>query len=318
MICTYEEFKVKLMEDAKNLAADVIGPEAEVSIEETDIKGHRTEVLRIKLTREFIQLEKIGYGCELELRPAYETYLRKPAWAGLIHSLREKLEEIKKLPKKNNIGNFKTFESVKDHLFLTPLPFQKREEAGIEICLMIDDIPIAVCFVTSNDEKFTSVARITSKLLELWNVSEEEVLVAAMKNQMNAAKPVLIPMCDLYPFERMLIRDRNDEFAYVGTTERNWGGAVVISYSGFLDRACEEMGEDVFIYPSSIHEVVLVKESYLKGKMIDDADEFVNHVNKQLVNDEDILSDKVYHYERATQKFESARAWHKRVHGTDL
>ena len=316
---SYIEFKVKLMEDAKNIAADVMGSGAEVSIEEADFRGHMTEVLRIRPTREFIRLNEKGYGCDLELRSAYEQYLRHPAWARLIHALRRKMEEIKKLANELNVGILKSFDSVKDRLFLTPLPFQKREKVETEICVMMGDIPMAVCFVIASNEKGQTIGRIPSKILELWNVSAEEVLAVAMENQMKAAKPVLTPMCDLNPLIRMFIRNRKDECMYVGTTERKTDGAVVISYPGFLDKACEEIGEDVFVFPSSIHEVVLVKESYmLMSKSVDEADDFLKYVNGNGVAEEDVLSDKVYHYERVTQTFEPAKAWYQRVYGTDL
>lgn len=316
---SYIEFKSKLMEDAKNLAADVIGREAEVFIEEDDFKGHRTEVLYIRPTREFLQLNRRGYGCAIELRSAYEEYLRHPAWAGLIRALRRQLEEIDKLPKELDLGILGSFKLMRDRLFLAPIPLQEREKAETEICKLIDDIPMAVYFVIANDKKGRTVARIPSKILKQWNVSKEEVLTAAVENQMKAAKAVLTPMCDLIPLIRMFIRNRKDEYMYVGTTERKTDGAVVISYPGFLDKACEEIGEDVFVFPSSIHEVVLVKESYmLMSQSVDEADDFLKYVNGNRVAEEDVLSDKVYHYERATKTFEAASAWYQRVNGTDL
>ena len=141
--------------------------------------------------------------------------------------------------------------------------------------------------------------------------------MVAMQNQMKAAKPKLTPMCEI-PLINPHITDPKDEFMFVATTERYRDGAVVISYPGFLDDACKKIGEDVFIYPSSVHEVILIKQSHLGDRDLDEQDGFIRFVNRRHNDEKDVISDKLYHYERATKTFESARSWYKRAFGLDL
>ncbi len=309
---SYEEFNEKILEDAKNIAAQVMGPEVKVTIKD-DVSVFSGKVLCMKYP-----CDDHAYVCCLELKPAYESYIRRPVWAEFIRALRKKLEEMKTLSGGCGVGFLRSFETAKEHLLLSPVPFTHREKVDTEVCVMMDDIPMAVYFVISDDKTKQTIARLPGKILKEWKVSEEEVLAAAMENQMKADKPVFATMSELSPLMKLLVSEQEDEFIWVGTTESRRFGAVVISYPGYLDSVCEKIGADVFITPASINSVIFIKEDHVEKELLSMRDDFVNYINRHDLDDEDILSDKVYHYERATQTFESAKAWYQRVHGLDM
>ena len=316
MNISYEEFKERLLEDARNIVRQELGADADVTIG-TATEGEPEEVLRITKKNPEANGDVKEYVSEFPLKFGYEEYLRRPVWAELLRGLRNHLKRIAAMPEEWDLGFLKSFKTAKEYLGIVPLPMKDRGKTEDEICVMMDDIPMSVIAVLPESADGENVGRLSKKILGWWGVSEEEVRMAAMQNQMKAAKPKLTPMCEILLIN-LHVTDPKDEFMFVATTERYSNGAVVISYPGFLDDACKKIGEDVFIYPSSVHEVILVKESHLGDRDLDDGDDFVKYVNKNDVYEQDIVSDKVYHYERATKTFESARSWYKRVFGLDL
>jgi len=88
-------------------------------------------------------------------------------------------------------------------------------------------------------------------------------------------------------------RMRND-LLHVLSNRRKINGAAVMLYSGVLEQIHKGFSGNFFVIPSSIHEVLLVKETR-------DADEaffnsMVRTVNESQVEPEEILSDHVYYY----------------------
>lgn len=76
-------------------------------------------------------------------------------------------------------------------------------------------------------------------------------------------------------------------------------GANAILFETELDKAAEHAGDDIYILPSSIHELLFVK-----AKEHDEAAllETVKEVNETTVDEEDFLSDNLYHYDRITKE----------------
>ena len=73
-------------------------------------------------------------------------------------------------------------------------------------------------------------------------------------------------------------------------------GAGTILYDGVLKRFAEKAGCDIYILPSSLHEVLLVPGTMKIS--VDDLKEMVKDVNRTVVSAEDFLSDNVYVYRR--------------------
>ena len=80
-------------------------------------------------------------------------------------------------------------------------------------------------------------------------------------------------------------------------------GATAMLYPDIIKEFADTMGADLFILPSSLHEVILVLDDGY-GCNIDFLKEMVMDVNMQMLDMDDILSDSVYKYSRATNKIE--------------
>ena len=78
-----------------------------------------------------------------------------------------------------------------------------------------------------------------------------------------------------------------------------------------MDQAAERVGGDFYILPSSIHEVLLVKDDGKFG--IDYLEDMVKEVNATQVAPEDLLTDSVYHYDAKGKVFELAEKYEERM-----
>ena len=87
---------------------------------------------------------------------------------------------------------------------------------------------------------------------------------------------------------------------YVLTNCRGIKGAATVLYKGVLKTFADKIGNDLFILPSSVHEVILVP--YEDSMNVAELGAIVKAINLSEVPDEDVLSDHVYLYSRKTEQ----------------
>ncbi len=93
------------------------------------------------------------------------------------------------------------------------------------------------------------------------------------------------------------IKDEKDNLPmYVLSNHNRLNGAACILYQGILDGFANLIEQDLYILPSSIHEVIIIPASFQQnpGKL----QEMVREVNRTQLEAEEILSDCVYYYSR--------------------
>ena len=104
--------------------------------------------------------------------------------------------------------------------------------------------------------------------------------------------------------------DPADEQMFVAGVSDNIHGAGVIAYPNFFEDAAEKLGGDFYVLPSSIHEVLLVRDN---GEMTaKDLEAMVREVNATQVAPEEQLTDHVYHYDSKEHVFEMADKFEER------
>ncbi len=82
---------------------------------------------------------------------------------------------------------------------------------------------------------------------------------------------------------------------YVASTANHMEGAAVIASREAMHDFYEKIGESFYILPSSRHEVILLPDRC--GLATADLAEMVKDVNRQVVDEKDVLSDHVYHFD---------------------
>lgn len=140
----------------------------------------------------------------------------------------------------------------------------------------------------------------TNNVLKKWRISEPQLfhdaIAADTKNRPPLLKRIKSVLLDSMETETA------DSPLWVATVEGGAYGACVIVYPGFLEHAAETLHGSFFVLPSSIHEVLLIPERDVRGK-VGELEAMVRNINQSDVQPEERLSDSVYYYDASRRSF---------------
>lgn len=229
----------------------------------------------------------------------------------------------------------KDYESVKNRLYVVALNRNNNQDYlrdAVRRDISETDITSVVrVLCTNNQEKGMSSFMVKSGMLEMWGISREEIYEQALKNTERIFKPdmrnmkeILLSGCmgtlseeEQEGFRSFLNLDipEQDQRAekskeilpyeqYVLTNIAKINGATAILYPNLLQEIGETTQSNFFILPSSIHEVILMKDN---GDMnAEELQRMVMEINRTQVAPEEVLSDEVYSYDYRQQKLTMA------------
>ena len=145
----------------------------------------------------------------------------------------------------------------------------------------------------------TATVLVRKEHLEIWGLTEAQLFDEAKKNT-----PILLPY-QFCPMRKLLREicpyavdegEEEEESLYVLSNKLRSFGAASMLYDGILEKVGQKLGENYYILPSSIHEVIVVPES--KSPVKQDLEEMVREINETQVEEEEVLSDRVYYFSR--------------------
>ena len=214
------------------------------------------------------------------LEEFYQKYLKGQQVPDLADSICSIYQEIR-VKKTCDCQNLFDFNHVKEHIVYKLI----RRDANEELLKQIPYEPFldlaVVYYIQIDNTRFGSAAiQIRNEHLRYWRVEKEEIRRFAEKN----TPPI-------YPVQiRQIVR-----FMYVATNEQCSLGAAVMRYPDFREKVRGMIRGDFYILPSSIHEVILVPESF--GLEPERMQEMVKEINQTGVAPEEVLSDSVYYFD---------------------
>lgn len=162
------------------------------------------------------------------------------------------------------------------------------------------DLAIVYFMVIKDDQIENATVLINNNWLKEWNITEEELFNIAKENSPQMFKAEIVNIKDMV---LSLIEDKTDEFInipeeecnmYVLTNNEKQYGAATILYDNIIKDFAQKNNSDVYILPSSVHELILVPGSTFVQK--EGLNEMVQEVNATQVPMQEILSDHAYIY----------------------
>lgn len=199
---------------------------------------------------------------------------------------------------------FTDWEQVKNTLIYKLINYEMNKEL-LENVPYVQFLDLAIVFECLIKTPFgNGTVLIHNHHFELWNKTKEEVYAVAKANTPRLMKCELIGMpevlsdmgSELEP-ERLPL---NESPMYVLTNQLRLHGAGCLLYEDVVADFADRSDSDLYILPSSIHEILLVKTSI--NDNLEEMSEMVREVNATQVSPEEILSDHVYKFTRATGK----------------
>lgn len=204
------------------------------------------------------------------------------------------------------------YETVKNNLVMQVVPVEPNKE-------MLENIPhktvedIAVVYRVELPGRADGSAStlVTNKLLEEYGVTPEQLHTDAVAAQLANHPPVLKNMSEMMAEMSGGMFDMPESPMWVATVEGGVNGASVTQLPDFLQQAAERLGGDFFVLPSSVHEVLFIRDDGSFER--DQLESMVRGVNATEVSEADFLSDSVYHYDSDDHIFEKAVTFESRV-----
>lgn len=282
------------------------------------IENHIAEKFDEPVEVKILPIDK-GYtsytGCNVNLHPG-ESYAVLPT-ANLdkiyddyengcsIEDAMDKVVEIVTMPVPKKIGigaglkkNLSNFEWVKEHLFARLVNVDNLRPNVIHR-VVADDLALCAYIIISMDHKGVSSCAVQSDMSSLWDVdiTDEGIMNLAIENSPNIFEFSCMTIGQALGFSE----DLDDApLFYIVTNDSKVNGASAIFYEGAAEKVRDIVGEDYYILPSSVNEVIAVPKSL--GKDVAGLAVMVKSINGEMVSDDEWLSDSIYSYDSETNE----------------
>lgn len=205
-------------------------------------------------------------------------------------------------PPKFNEKDYTDVDKVKDKIIFELVNYDMNKGRLSERpYIKVMDLAVIFAFVATDLGQDFGVVHITNEMAEQFGLSQDELWEIAKKNTPKLLVADVVPMSSFIPVKDI---EEGIEEMYIVCNKRKSCGAGVILYDEILDNISSDLESDLYILPSSIHETIIIKAT--KDKEVAILQDMVQNINRTVVSDEDVLSDKVYCYYRNSKKLEIA------------
>lgn len=201
---------------------------------------------------------------------------------------------------------FRKFDEVKDRICYR-LVGKDANAAILKDIPHIDYLDLVVCFFYAyrGEELGEGSILIRNSHMEMWQTNLLELMDLAKENT-----PRLFPG-QIFSMQEVIaeLSEENSQLTndvpcdlpmrVLSNASKNQGAACIL-YDEFLDRAAEEFGKNLFVLPSSIHEVILLPDTGKESP--EELRKMIHEVNTTQVAPEEVLSDSLYYYDSERKK----------------
>ena len=160
------------------------------------------------------------------------------------------------------------------------------------------DLAIVFYVLLDVSKSGTATILITDDIVKMWGVEKERIYNIAHQNTKRLLPPEFQTMRSVVA--ELLGEETNDQegedFMYVLTNEIRSFGAACILYDKVLEDIGNQLGENYYVLPSSVHEVIIVPESKSPNRI--DLEDMIEEINDTQVEEEEVLSYRAYYFSR--------------------
>jgi len=307
----YEEFKNEFV-DALQECLYERGNEVNISINNVEKMNESYEAITVTP-------EGSNIGMNLNLAVFAEAYENGVDFDEIVEQVTHKIEDHLSNMPTFDVQSLTDYEQMKDKISMEVVAADRNADLLAKVPHQeMEDMAVVYRFVVESDEAGRATILVTNELLNKMGVTPEQLHADALENApelrpvvIKGMSEVMVDMMGPGAAEMFGIDEfPQDEMMYVATVPDKISGAGVIAYQEFMDQAAERLGGDFFILPSSVHEVLLVKDD--GNANFRDLKAMVEEVNATQVAPEEKLTDSVYNYDSKEHIFELAEKFEAR------
>ncbi len=263
--------------------------------------NNQPEVRILKLQMEECRLMPLVYPKEYERR--FDRGEPMEQLADEILDLVEKTRETRGIP----ADFFIDFQSIRQGIFCKVVSADRNRG-------LLERIPheihenLAVVYFYELEKTWMEDASILirSEHLELWGKTEAELRTIAWKNTLSRKKVKFLKLSQVlaeFGLEDTEMLEENP--LYVLSNEQNCFGAAAAFYPGLLAKCALQLGSNLILLPSSIHEWLLIPsdQKYARSNA-EELRTMVRDINRTEVSEREVLSDEIYYYDVETDRMQ--------------
>lgn len=235
------------------------------------------------------------------LNDYYREYENGRATLGMVVNDVMDVYNRNKVNRKLDMRYFLNYERVKEQIVFKLINTEKNRE-------LLNDVPhmefldLSIVFqVLIPDENIGGGASVLihNAHTKLWGVDCKELYKCALKNTPKLLKYEIKSMndviCEIMETDKTCAPYCDETPMYVLSNSRRTDGAVCMLYPELIGDFAKAVGGDVYIIPSSVHELLLLSaEAVEQGEGLR---EIIREVNETQLLTEEILSDSLYYYD---------------------
>ncbi len=211
------------------------------------------------------------------------------------------------------------YEQVKERLFVRVSNADTNEAVIGKVPHIIKEDLVLTSHVLIGKDNSVISTIVTDNLLKSYGVTKEQLFADAIDNSQKLF-PIRVQSLEALMFEIAGAEgyeppSNGKDRVLVVTNNQGINGAAALFYPDAMEKLAAMIDDDYYIIPSSIHEILVIPDSDHIGYEV--LESTLHNVNETIVEPQDQLSDRVYHYDSAENIFELAEDYALRTHQSD-
>lgn len=212
----------------------------------------------------------------------------------------------------------KKFEEIKNDICFRLINSDAYKEV-LESLPHVEVLDLSAIFYYKMGEGFKegAIVDITNEDVKAWDISIEELDKLARENTVRLLPSVfqtIEQVIDDIAKEESLpspIEEEPKERMYVLTNEEKYFGGGCFLYPEVLEEISQKLNMDFFVLPSSTHENIIMPE--IGDVNAENLSKMVEEMNEQFLEEDEILSDEVYKYDKEAKTLSMTGANNKKI-----
>lgn len=238
----------------------------------------------------------------------YDQYLEGDSFGNVMGDIIHIYEERTGI--ELDVGFFTNYEEMKKKIMFKVIHYERNILLLQEVPhLKWEDLAIVFYCILVHEQIGTGTIMIRNEHLQAWGITTQDLYKDAMRNTPIQLDEELIPMHAMLTKlgqedseeERELMDELDHTLPlYVLTNKWKMFGAGTILYSKKIKELSAKLGKDLYIIPSSVHELILIPCQ--ENEDVQYMKEMIWEVNRTQVATDEVLSDALYYYDRGEDR----------------
>ena len=283
------------------------------------------------------QVDKIQGGSYLGLRIDREDGLASPVlnleqpyqdmktvrpYEKVIRDIAEQTEAVLRDMPQISLTDVNEYDQLKEGLIMQVIPIRGNEERLADMPhRQMEDMAVVYRVMMNAPQHSGEMSfLVTNSIMQGYGITPEQLYADASfnmsQNMKYSIRPLFSVLADMNPVFADEPMPEPDNTLFVCTNEMGAYGAGAVAHPEFMEEASKKLQGNFFVLPSSIHEVLLLKDDgHTDYHALQD---MVSAINATEVQPKDRLTDNVYHVDAVERVFETAKHFNERQMEKDM